>query len=773
MSVKNKKVVETKKVHLDVLDSIGCACGSCDTDHQEEKANKVELKVAKRAEVANVKVMVKETKPFTLDILDNIGCGCGCDDSKDSSKDSHHGHNHADHGHGHKSHNHGNHGHVYESINKSSHLQVLDTVGCACGSASCSDGAMAVPLVEEQEKSSNKVVNFVKENWQLGLSFIIFFYGIFSSHGDSVDIWIYLAAYVLIARDVVLNAVKGVFKGRMLDENFLMTIASIVAFMIGEYPEGVAVMLFYRVGEKTEHYALNRSKTSISALLDIRSEYANLKDAFGIRPVSPESVKVDDIVVVKVGEKIPLDGEVVSGASTLDTSAITGESLPANVEKGTKVFSGTINLSSVIEVRVTKDYSHSTVSKIMELVAKTNENKAETEKFITKFAKVYTPMVVGAAVLLAVLPPLMFAEPLMKWAYRAAIFLVVSCPCALVISVPLGYFGGIGGAARAGVLVKGGNFLEALKDVGTVVFDKTGTLTKGNFKVKEIKTYNGSTEEELLRISAHLESYSNHPIAKAIVEEYNGAIDQNAIANIEEVPGKGIIGSYQKRRILIGNEAMLQLDKIEVPSHEENGTTLFIAEDKKLLGVITIMDEIKDGAAEGIQQLKDQGVENIYMLTGDREKIANHIGGKLGIKNIFSQLLPHEKVEKLEIILKKHSKKKVLFVGDGINDAPVLARADVGVAMGALGSDVAIEAADVVLMTDEISKVAEAIKVSKYTGNIIWQNIILALGVKVIIMILGAVGIANMWTAVFGDVGVAFLAILNSGRVIAGVKGKA
>ncbi len=649
-------------------------------------------------------------------------------------------------------------------------LAALDGIGCNCGSASCASPETTASD-DTGQSVAEKCIHLAKENWRLGLSFVVFFFGLISGLENQPRFLVFALAYALIAGEVLGDAVKGVLKGRMLDENFLMGIASIVAFAIGEYAEGVAVMLFYQVGQMAEHYALNRSKKSISALLDIKPVFANIKTPFGVKKVNPEDVGIGSIIVVKAGEKIPLDGTVISGNSSLDTSAITGESMPAAVETDSVVYSGSINLSAVIEIRVEKDYENSTVSKILELVEKTNQNKAKTEKFITKFAKVYTPIVVLAAVLIAVFPPLLTADPFSKWIYRAAIFLVVSCPCALVISVPLGYFGGIGGAAKAGILIKGGNYLEVLKDVGAVVFDKTGTLTKGNFTINHIEALNGYTEEEILCISAHLERFSNHPIAKAISDKYSGAMDEGDVQDIKELPGKGVEGAYRGRHVIIGNQAMMAEYGIKVPDHGRLGTILFVAENKVVTGLLSITDEIKEGAAKGIQELKDAGIDQVVMLTGDRDNIAQSIAAKLGITRVYSQLLPHEKVEKLEEVIENTGKKHVVFVGDGINDAPVLSRADAGIAMGALGSDIAVEAADVVLMTDEITKVAEGIRISKFTSRIIWQNIVLALGVKAAVMILGVMGIANLWIAVFGDVGVAILAIINSGRAIYFSKG--
>lgn len=657
------------------------------------------------------------------------------------------------------------HEHSHSDVNGG--LASLDGIGCNCGSSACSTPETDKRTFEDTRRSAvAKCIHYGKENWQLGLSFIVFFYGLISGLENQPRFFVFAFAYVLIAGNVLADAVKGVLKGRMLDENFLMGIASIVAFAIGEYAEGVAVMLFYQVGQMAEHYALNRSKKSISALLDIKPVFANIKTPFGVKKTNPENVNINDIIVVKAGEKIPLDGTVISGSSSLDTSAITGESMPAAVDMDSVVYSGSINLSAVIEIRVEKDYENSTVSKILELVEKTNQNKAKTEKFITKFAKVYTPIVVVAAVLIAVFPPLLMAEPFSKWIYRAAIFLVVSCPCALVISVPLGYFGGIGGAAKAGILIKGGNYLEVLKNVGAVVFDKTGTLTRGNFTINHIEALNGYTKDEILCISAHLERFSNHPIAKAISDKYSGTIDECDVQDIKELPGKGVDGIYRGRHVSIGNQAMMAEYGVPVPDHNQQGTILFVAENKVVTGIISITDEIKKGAAKGIQELKEAGIDQMVMLTGDRDNITQSIAGKLGITRVYSQLLPHEKVDKLEEVIENTGKKHVVFVGDGINDAPVLSRADVGIAMGALGSDIAIEAADVVLMTDEITKVAEVIRISRFTSRIIWQNIVLALGVKAVIMILGVMGIANLWIAVFGDVGVAFLAIINSGRAI-------
>ncbi|SHJ89239.1 heavy metal translocating P-type ATPase [Tepidibacter formicigenes] len=546
-----------------------------------------------------------------------------------------------------------------------------------------------------------------------------------------------------------------------------MAIASVSAFLIGEYPEAVAVMLFYRLGEIFEHMAVNKSKNSITALLDIKPEFANLKVENSYKKVSPDEIRIGDIILVKPGEKVPLDGIVIEGESTLDTSVITGESIPREIGIHNEVFSGSINKTGALTIKVTKVFKDSTVSKILDLVEKANAQKAKTEKFITKFARYYTPGVVGAAVLLAIIPPILLKQGFFTWMHRAAIFLVVSCPCALVISIPLGYFGGIGGASRNGILIKGGNFIEALKQVDTVVFDKTGTLTKGRFHIKEILVEKDYNDKEVLEIAAHVEYFSNHPIAQSIVETYSNEIDESKVSNLKELSGKGIKAQFDKKDVLVGNKKLMKDSEINIPNINQNGTNIYVAIEGKYVGTIIITDELKSDTKKGIELLKKMGISKLVMLTGDHKNIAENIGKEVGIDEVYSELLPHEKVEKLELIIDNHkSSGKIMFVGDGINDAPVLARADIGVAMGGLGSDAAIESADVVLMTDEISKISMAIRISKYTNKIVWQNIILALGVKGIILILGALGIVNMWGAVFGDVGVATIAILNSMRVL-------
>lgn len=649
-------------------------------------------------------------------------------------------------------------------------FNVLDDIGCGCGSCGGDDDHHSDHAYEDSNEMQSKPVtngkwiNKVKENAQLIIAFILFFTAIFTNFNELVDLALYGSAYLLVSREVIKLAVKSVFKGKMLDENFLMAVASIVAFAIGEYAEGVAVMLFYAVGQLTEEYAINHSKNSISKLLDLRPDFAHLKTTSGIKTVDPSVVRIGDIILVKPGERIPLDGVVVQGESLIDSAMLTGESLPVTARVASEVYSGTINMNAVIEVEVTKLFRDSAVSKILSMVQKANDNKAETEKFITKFAKVYTPLVVLGAIALALIPPLFFGQPLDTWIYRGAIFLVVSCPCALVISVPLGYFGGIGGAAKKGVLVKGGQYIEALKVARTVVFDKTGTLTKGNFSVDHIDLVGNLSKQEILKFSAHAESLSTHPIAKAIVDAYEGEINSDALTSAEEVAGKGIKAVFEGQELMIGNDALMIENGIQLPAHETLGTTLYLSINNTLEGIIHISDEIKEQTVEGLRALKELGVDNFVMLTGDRKQIAHRIGEKLGIETIHSELLPGDKLEILESLLKKDE--KVIFVGDGINDAPVLTRADVGIAMGSLGSDVAVESSDVVLMTDEITAVAEGIKVSRFTGKIITQNIVLALGIKGIIMILGAMGVASLWMAIFSDVGVAMMAILNSSRPV-------
>jgi len=572
--------------------------------------------------------------------------------------------------------------------------------------------------------------------------------------------------YLIVGWKVISSAVKNIVRGQFFDEQFLMTIATLGAFAIDQMPEAMAVMLFYVVGELFQDIAVNRSRKSIKALLEIKPEYANLFVVGEILKVSPEEVKAGDTIIVKAGEKIPLDGEVIDGSSFVDTSALTGESVPRKMKKNDSVMSGTINQTGVLTIKVTKIFSESSVSKILELVENASSKKAETEKFITTFAKYYTPVVVVGALLLAVLPPLFITgATFSEWIYRALVVLVISCPCALVISIPLGYFGGIGSASRKGILVKGSNFLDALTQVKTVVFDKTGTLTKGEFKVSEVVTSNGYTKEEILEYAAYAETNSNHPVAKSISEAYAKEIDHSRIKQVEEISGHGIKAVIDEKTVLAGNDKLLHKENIEHPVCNVEGTVVHIAIDTVYAGYIIISDTLKDDAIEAIDNLKAKNIQTV-MLTGDNKFAAAAFAKKLNIDKYFYELLPEDKVKHIETLMSENKGGKVAFVGDGINDAPVIARADIGIAMGALGSDAAIETADVVLMTDSPSKVALAIDVAKRTRNIVWQNILFAMGVKAIFIILGIFGIATMWEAVFGDMGVALIAVFNAIRIL-------
>ena len=594
---------------------------------------------------------------------------------------------------------------------------------------------------------------------------------------------VFLVSYFIIGGDVLVSAVKNILRGQVFDENFLMSIATIGAFAIGEYPEGVAVMLFYQLGELFQGIAVNNSRKSIIALMDIRSDYANLKTDSEIKKVNPDEIKVADIIVVKPGEKVPLDGKIITGNSTFDTSALTGESLPREAKTGDIVLSGFINKTGLVEIEVTKVFSESTVSKILDLVENSSSKKSKTENFITKFAKYYTPIVVITALIMAIFPPLLIPNTTFTdWIYRALIFLVVSCPCALIISIPLGFFGGIGGASKHGILVKGANYLEALNDVESIVMDKTGTLTKGVFKVTEINVENNVkindfennktdlTQPLLLKYAAHIEKFSNHPIAQSIVSEYENSIaktDESIVKDFKEISGFGIKANINNHQILAGNSKLMNSENIRFDKKENLGTVVYIAFNRQYIGNILISDEIKEDSPKAIRGMKANGIKEIVMLTGDNNAIGKNIAEKLEIDKVFAELLPNEKVEKLEEIYKTKSEKgKVVFVGDGINDAPVLARADIGIAMGGVGSDAAIEAADVVIMNDEPSKIVTAMKIAKKTKTIVWQNITLAFAVKLIVLILGLFGDATMWEAVFADVGVALLAVLNATRVL-------
>ncbi|MHC5562252.1 heavy metal translocating P-type ATPase [Bacillus spizizenii] len=587
-------------------------------------------------------------------------------------------------------------------------------------------------------------------------------------HSGTIEFFLFLAAYLIIGGDIIIRAVKNISRGQVFDEHFLMALATIGAFLIQQYPEGVAVMLFYQIGELFQGAAVSRSRKSISALMDIRPDYANVKTENGIEQVSPEDVKTGDIIVVNPGESIPLDGKVVQGSAMVDTSALTGESVPRKAAEGQDVMSGFINQNGVLHIEVTKGYQESAVSKILDLVQNASSRKARTENFITKFAKYYTPAVVIIAVLLAFVPPLVLpGAAFSDWVYRALIFLVISCPCALVVSIPLGFFGGIGAASKAGVLVKGSNYLEALNQVKYAVFDKTGTLTKGSFEVTEIKPAEGFTKESLLEAAAYAELHSQHPIAESVRKAYGKMLSSDAIESYEEISGHGIVAKVNGTEILAGNKKLMEREQIESVPDEYAGTIVHIAVDQRYAGAIIIADEVKEDAAQAIADLKSFGIKQTVMLTGDSKQTGEAVGKQLGIDEVYAELLPQDKVARVEALEAKLSpNEKLIFVGDGINDTPVLARADIGAAMGGLGSDAAVEAADVVLMTDQPSKIAEAIRIAKRTRRIVWQNIGFALGVKAIFLILGAFGIATMWEAVFSDVGVTLLAVANAMRVM-------
>lgn len=583
-----------------------------------------------------------------------------------------------------------------------------------------------------------------------------------------LELILFIASYLIVGGDIVFKALKNIVRGQVFDEYFLMSIATVGAFVIGEYPEGVAVMLFYQIGELFQSIAVNRSRKSIGALMDIRPDFANLKTGTEIKRVNPEEVRIGDLIVVRPGEKVPLDGKVIEGTSAMDTSALTGESVPREVAAGDDVLSGFINKNGVLTVEVSKGFGESTVAKILDLVENASSKKAPTENFITKFARYYTPFVVFVAVLLAVLPPLLFSgATFSEWVYRALVFLVISCPCALVVSIPLGFFGGIGASSKHGVLVKGSNYLEALNDVKYVVFDKTGTLTKGAFKVNGIHPQNGWTEQALLRQAAFAEMHSTHPIAESVKEAYGQELNEALLSDYNEISGHGIQVIFEGKEVLAGNAKLMKREHVDFTTPTELGTIVHIAVNKQYAGYLVIADEVKEDSAKAIRSLKNLGVKKIVMLTGDIKAVGEAVGKKLGVDEVRAELLPQHKVEELEKIDRlKSSKEKIVFVGDGINDTPVLARADVGVAMGGLGSDAAIEAADIVIMTDEPSKLASAIRIAKGTRRIVWQNILFALLVKGIFLLLGAFGIATMWEAVFSDVGVTLLAVLNAMRVL-------
>lgn len=599
------------------------------------------------------------------------------------------------------------------------------------------------------------------------VSLIVMILAILSSQNSGLKIWLFFISYLIAGWDVLLTAVKNILKGELFDENFLMTIATAGALAIGEYPEAVMVMVLYQIGEFLQDRAVEKSRKSITDLMDIRPDYANIEQDGKLVQKHPEDIKVGTIIIVKTGEKIPLDGEVIEGNAVVDTSALTGESVPKNIFVGDKAVSGCINTNGLLKIRTEKEFKESTVSKILELVEHASSKKAKTEKFITKFAKYYTPAVVCLAVLLAILPPLLIeGSQFMDWFKRALTFLVISCPCALVISVPLGFFGGIGGASKEGILIKGSNYIEALANTKAVAFDKTGTLTKGTFKVTELHPSETTTKEDLLKYTAFAENYSNHPIALSIKEAYGNIIDTSRIKDVKEIAGQGIKALVDNSEILAGNSKLMQSNNIKIPKIECLGTIIYTSIDGGFAGYIIISDELKEDSKKAISSLNKIGIKTI-MLTGDNKNTAEMISQELGISEFHSELFPEEKVQQIEELIKhKNPKTSVIFVGDGINDAPVLTRADVGVAMGALGSDAAIEAADVVIMDDKPSKISKAIKISQKTITIVKQNIVFALGVKAIFLICGALGFVTMWGAVFADVGVALIAVINSLRTL-------
>ena len=579
---------------------------------------------------------------------------------------------------------------------------------------------------------------------------------------------LFIISYLVVGCEILKKAVRNIFRGKVFDENFLMAVATIGAFAIGEFPEAVAVLLFYQVGELFQSYAVDKSRKSIASLMDIRPDYANIEKDGKIEKVDPDEVKIGDIIIVKTGEKIPLDGVVVEGTSSLDTMALTGESVPRVVKTEDEVLSGCINKDGLLKIRVTKEFGESTVSKILDLVENASSKKSKSENFITKFAKYYTPTVVIIAVLLAFIPPIILKDfsTFSVWLYRALSFLVVSCPCALVISIPLSFFGGIGGASKMGILIKGSNYLEALANTETVVFDKTGTLTEGIFEVQDIYA-EGIEKDELLRIVAHAENYSNHPIAKSVKKAYNKEIDEKIIKNPQELSGKGIWAKIDEKDILVGNEKLMLEEKIDFKKCDEVGTILYVAIDKKYVGYVLIADKIKQDSPKTIRELKAMNIKKTVMLTGDKKEVGEYVAKKLNMDKVYTELLPDGKVEKVEELLKQKSENgKLVFVGDGINDAPVLTISDIGVAMGGLGSDAAIEAADIVIMTDETSKISKAINLSKKTMRIVRENIIFAIFVKIAVLVLTAFGASTMWEAVFADVGVSVIAIINALRML-------
>ena len=622
-------------------------------------------------------------------------------------------------------------------------------------------------MVNNMTKKQKKML------YRIIVTFLLFAVLMVCEHTGRMDGWnkivlfvIYLVPYLVIGYDIVYKAARNISHGQVFDENFLMMIATFGAFGVGEYSEAVAVMLFYQVGELFQGYAVGKSRQSISDMMDICPEYANIEEDGVLKQVDPDDVEVGSIIVVKPGERIPLDGIVVEGESLIDTAALTGESVPRSAKAGDEIISGCVNGSGTLKVKTTKEFDDSTVAKILELVENASSKKAKVENFITRFAKYYTPVVTIGAVILAILPPLIIGGGWAEWIQRACIFLVISCPCALVISVPLGFFGGIGAASKIGVLVKGSNYLEAVAEMTTIVFDKTGTLTKGEFKVTDVITENGS-KEELIELAALGEGHSNHPIANSIREAYGKELDLNRVTNTEEIAGHGIKAVIDGKTVLLGNEKLMKSESIFYTSCKSMGTVVYVACNGVFEGAVVISDTIKDGAKEAIRDMKQVGVRHTVMLTGDRREAAETVAQTLGIDEVHAELLPGGKVEQVEALLKaEKEKERLAFVGDGINDAPVLTRADIGIAMGSMGSDAAIEAADIVLMDDDVTKIASVVKIARKTLRIVKQNIVFALAIKALVLILGALGMANMWEAVFADVGVSVIAILNSMRTL-------
>lgn len=608
-----------------------------------------------------------------------------------------------------------------------------------------------------------------KQGIKIIISFIFYILAlVIKFPAEWMKLTVFIISYLIIGFEILKKAIRNIFRGKVIDENFLMAIATIGAFAIGEYSEAVAVMLFYQVGELFQDYAVDKSRKSIATLMDIRPDYANIENNGNIEKVDPDDVKIGQIIIVKPGEKVPLDGIVVEGTSNLDTMALTGESVPRKVKENDEVLSGCINKDGLLKLKVTKEFGESTVSKILDLVENASNKKSKSENFITKFAKYYTPIVVILAVILAIVPPLILKDSgtFTDWLYRALSFLVVSCPCALVISIPLSFFGGIGGASKLGILVKGSNYLEAISKAETVVFDKTGTLTEGVFEVQKIETKDIS-KDELLKIVAHAERYSTHPIAESIKKSYKDMIDDNLINDVQELSGRGIKAIIDGKNVLVGNEKMMSENQIEFEKCEDIGTILYVAINNKYVGYILIADRIKEDSAKTIKELKAMNVKQTIMLTGDKKEVGEDVAKKIGIDKAYTELLPDGKVKQVEQLIQKKSENgKVVFAGDGINDAPVLAMADIGIAMGGVGSDAAIEAADIVIMTDEPSKIGKVIKLSKKTMRIVNENIVFAIFVKIAVLILTAFGLSTMWEAVFADVGVSIIAIINSLRML-------